>query len=213
MGKKLFSYNPDVQKNAYLNWRTDTEDQTQNLYVIAADYADAAITLINVILEDNRDKKADALIMPILYCIDQSIELYMKAIIRCIEELNGDVLSKLRYHDIEELKRIMVGRIKKHDIITNGLENHLAPVTLYIDDLYQKIKGTTNNGKTDIHIDFARYPFSLEGVPHFYIVDSDNVVIDVENLSERFVEIRSSLEEVYSKYESEKQTALEQRNE
>ena len=91
MSKELFSYNIDIDKNAYLNWRTDRHDNAHNLYVLASDYADGAITLIDCILVDNRDKKADALIMPIMYSIDQSIELFLKAIIREIEELEDEV--------------------------------------------------------------------------------------------------------------------------
>ena len=79
---ELFSYNPDISKNAYLNWNTDKNDYAYNMYLLASDYADGAITLINSILIDNRDKKADALIMPVLYCIDQSIEVYIKAVLR-----------------------------------------------------------------------------------------------------------------------------------
>lgn len=213
MGANLFSYNSDIRKNAYLNWRTSNEDLTHNLHVLASDYADAATTLINVVLEDNRDKKADALIMPILYDIDQAIELYLKAIIRCIEELEGDSISKYTRHDIEELEQAMIGKIKKHDIKTAGLTKHLEPVTSFIDELYQKIKSTTADGKTEVNIDFARYPFNVDGISHFYVIDADNVTIDVENLGTRFEAIREALEEIYSKYEAEKHVALEIANE
>ncbi|MGN9235493.1 hypothetical protein ACTM8Z_09430 [Atopobiaceae bacterium HCP3S3_D6] len=110
--KDIFSYNIDLSRNAYLNWRTDKVDQAHNLYVLASDYADGAVSLVNVILEDNRDKKADALIMPIMYCIDQSIEVYLKAIIRRIEMITGDVRSNFKTHDIKELYNALKGHIK-----------------------------------------------------------------------------------------------------
>lgn len=205
MSEALFSYNPDVGKNAYMNWRTDSKDQTHNLYVLASDFAEGAETMINAILSDNKDKKADALIMPILYSIDQSIELYIKAIIRLLEELSGGSISKYKHHDIAMLKDSLVGKIKEKQTTTKGLEKHLKPVSDFIDELYSKIKCKDGNGKDVIKIDFARYPFDIEGNPHFYIEEPGNVVIDIENLSSKFEEIRNCLESLYLMYESEKE--------
>lgn len=196
MTKNIFSCNSDTRKNAYMNWRTDHIDQAYNLYVLASDYADGAETLIKCILYDNLDKKADALIMPILYSIDQSIELYMKSVIRELEESMGTV-SNYKIHDIDNLKSIMMACIKKRLNKTKGLEKHLQPVTSFIDELYQKIKVTDSEGQTCTNIDFARYPITAEGIPHFYVEASDNIVIDVENLGMRFSEIRNSLESLY----------------
>ena len=71
---ELFSSNCDIRKNAYLNWRTRQGDPAYNLHIMASNFADSALTLINAVLQDNTDKKADTLIMPILYSIDQAIE-------------------------------------------------------------------------------------------------------------------------------------------
>lgn len=139
MAKNIFSFNLDIRKNAYLNWRMDRNDQAHNLYVLASDYADGAIALINCVLLDNSDKKADALIMPVLYNIDQSIEVYLKAIIREIEELLGGTVSIYKTHDINELKNTLVAHIKIKEIKTKGLEKHLQPLSLFIDELYKKI--------------------------------------------------------------------------
>lgn len=205
MNKDLFSHNTDIKKNAYLNWRTDRHDNAHNLYVLASDYADGAIALINCILVDNRDKKADALIMPIMYSIDQSIELFLKAIIREIEELEATIISNYKTHDIEDLLKIMVAHIKKKEVKTKGLEKHLKPVTSFISELYKQIKSNDENGHTSLNIDFARYPISPEGNPHFYVESTENVVIDVENLKSRFNEIRNSLESLYYMYEAERE--------
>lgn len=195
---KLFSYNPDIRKNAYLNWRTKASDPAHNLYVLASGYADGAVALIDTVLKDNHDKKADGLIMPILFSIDQSIELYIKAIIRQIEEQSGGLVSKYTHHDIAELERLMEAKIKNAEKKTAGLKKHLKPLTEFIDELYVEIKGKAN-------IDFARYPFSANGDAHFYVKEKDNVVIDVENLRERFVSITDSLEGLYFMYEAKKE--------
>lgn len=205
MATPIFSYNADIKRNAYLNWRTDKIDHSSNLYIFASNYADAAIALINTILEDNRDKKADALIMPILYDIDQSIELYIKGIIRCIEEVIGDQISIYKTHDIYALERELISKIQRKESSSKGLEKHLSPVSAYIDELYQKIRSKADNGRLEVNIDFARYPFNVDGMAHFYIKENDNVVIDVENLGHRFIEIRDSLEALYLMYNNERE--------
>lgn len=205
MSKDIFSYNSDIYKNAYLNWRTDKHDDAHNLYVLASDYADGAIALINVILDDNCDKKADALIMPIMYCIDQSIEVFLKAIIREIEELTGDTVSNYKSHDINDLLTIMVSHIKKKESKTKGLEKFLKPVSSFIEELYKKIEVVDGEGHRSLNIDFARYPISPEGKTHFYIEAEENVVIDTENLGIRFSEIRECLEGLYYMYEAERE--------
>lgn len=199
---KIFSYNADIKKNAYLNWRTDCKDTTHNLYVLANDYAQGAMTLMDCILQDNSDKKADALIMPIFYSIDQSIEVYLKAIIRKIGELTENPGAIQKTHDIKELKSNMVAIIKKREIRTNGLTKHLQSLTEFIDELYEKIK---KEGEPHPNMDFARYPVTNKGVPHFYIIDPENVVVDVENLKRRFFEINNSLKALYCMYEAQQE--------
>jgi hypothetical protein len=198
--KDIFSHNKDISRNAYLNWRIDENDQASNLFALASDYSDGAISLINSILEDNRDKKADALIMPILCCINHAIEVYMKAILRTIEVLNGASVSDYNTHNIKALYGALLGHIKKVSAKTSGLDKHLRSLDLYIDELYSKIQITNAAGVSRSGIDFARYPISADGTPHFYVNADENVVIDVENLGVSFNEIRGSLEALYLMY-------------
>ncbi len=202
MKKNIFSSNGDIRKNAYMNWRTMPDDMAYNLEVLAEDYAGAAITLINSILQENRDKKADALIMPILYTIDHSIELYIKSIMRIIETQSGSLVSNYTSHDIEDLMHQMTALIKRTEPKTKGLQKHLKPVNDYIDELYSKIKIKNESGKTEVRIDFARYPFTADGDSHFYLDDPENVIIDIENLGKCFIEIRDSLQALYLMYEN-----------
>ena len=44
---ELFSSNCDIRKNAYLNWRTRQGDPAYNLHIMASNFADSALTLIN----------------------------------------------------------------------------------------------------------------------------------------------------------------------
>ncbi len=200
--KAIFSYNQDVSRNAYLNWRIDVLDNAENFYVLASDYADGAIALMNTVLADNSDKKADGIIMPILYCIDQSIELYLKAIIRKIDMIGEDEPKRVT-HDIRKLLNQLISLINIKETNTEELNDALDPLKCYIDELYSKIQIVGKDGHTKPGIDFARYPISTEGISHFYINSDDNIVIDVENLGMRFDEIRETLDGLYLLYDSE----------
>lgn len=142
-----------------------------------------------------------------MYCIDQYIELTTKAVIWLVEDLLGEARSKITTHDIAQLKQTMVSRIKKKETKTAGLEKVLQPVTDYIDALYAKIKTTDDKGRPVINIDFARYPFSVDGESHFYISDPENVVVDIEKLAEWFQQIRDSLDGLYYMYSDEWENA------
>ena len=43
-------------------------------------------------------------------------------------------------------------------------------------------------------MDFSRYPFSKDYQEHFYVKETVNVVVDLENFVERFAEIGESLD-------------------
>ena len=55
--KKIFDYNVNINKTAYMNWRTDSTSPIMNMNIIASAYFDSALTLLNSCLEANYDKK------------------------------------------------------------------------------------------------------------------------------------------------------------
>lgn len=213
MSKSIFSYNVDVNKTAYLNWRTDKYDNAHNLTVLGEGFAQAAFLLMDQILIDNRDKKADGLILPILYDIDQAIEVYIKAILRLLNELNEEKVENYTSHDIESLFNQMVSKIKKKEITTKGLGKFLQPLSLYISDLYEKIKTLDERNRVVVNIDFARYPTDANGNPHFYVATYGNVVVDIENLRTHFKEVMDCLESIYLQYSIEREAFLEYKSE
>ena len=194
----IFSYNADISKNAYLNWRIETFDTPHNFSVIANGYHDAAVILINAALVDNHDKKADSIILPILYCIDQSFEVIIKATLYYLEVLNGQQPSKYNHHDIKALRKTMEGQIKKLEGRTAGLQDCLEPVDGYINELYSKIMPDGSNKPA---MDFARYPIDSDGKPHFYVAQLDNVVIDMENLRTWYEDAYERLDGLFVKYQ------------
>lgn len=199
MSKEIFSSNGDIRKNAYINWRTHENDDINNLHVLAEGYGKATKILIQQTLEDNSDKKADSLIFPILYGLNQAIELYEKCITLQVHTLLGQKYIIPINHDINQLFGEMKSVISKKESSTKGLTKHLSPLEKYISELYTYIK--VNQGKPDI--DFSRYPIRVDGSSHFYIESKDNVTVDMEALQKSIDAIFESLEGLFSMYRDE----------
>lgn len=60
--EKIFSYNEDIDKTAYMNWRTRQHQPIHDMMIIADGYMKAAIMLAQDCLQDNGDKKADIVV-------------------------------------------------------------------------------------------------------------------------------------------------------
>lgn len=195
--KPIFSSNRDIYKNAYMNWRTSRYDEVENLKVIGEGFQDAAVTMLETLLQDNSLHQADSLIFPILYSIDQSIELCLKAILNELDLIEERKPGKNISHDIKGLYHTMVSRIERKEKNIKGLQVSLKDLSDYIDELYEHI------GREKPKLDFARYPFDTDRNPHFYVCSTENVVIDLENLLERFNQMMHTLDGIYLKYRHE----------
>lgn len=202
--EKIFSYNPDLSKNAYMNWRMQTGNDAiaANLTAIAEGFSQAALHLIEEIYKDNTDKKADALVFPIMYSIDHAIELYLKAIIYTLEALMDIETNPNGYltHDSKLLFDIVCTRIqeKEGEQKAKELQGLLHPVEDYIKELYSYIQ-TENKPQ----MDFARYPLDPTGKAHFYVCASENVVINLECLRASFSEIFENFQNLFLMYYDE----------
>ena len=164
--KQIFSTNPNTHGNAYLNWRMCKEDVSENLYQMGCAYGYSAKLLLKDCLSNNSDYRADALIFPIMFGINQYIELSAKSIIRKFEIIDDVEIKKKTTHDILSLLSQLKDIIKNHrNGDDDGLDKHLEPVQSYIDELYPLIK--SEKGKP--HIDYARYPMDTDGNPFFYV--------------------------------------------
>lgn len=203
--KDIFSYNKDIEKNAYMNWRTQRFDQIQNMIVIAEGFRDSSLLLVEQILKDNTDKKADNLIFPILFNANHSIEVYLKAINWTQNKLLNKDDTFAKTHDLVILFRNVVNlenelnypQDKKafHDMLDN--------LNSYINELYRKIERTVEakkGNKTIYDIAFSRYSLNMDLEPQFYINTFDNVVVDLENFLIVFKIIFDSLQSLSLHY-------------
>ncbi|AIC92714.1 hypothetical protein [Shouchella lehensis] len=204
--KDIFSYNNDIQKNAYMNWRTHHYDQIHNMIVVAEGFSDSALLLVKETLKDNTDKKADNLIFPILFNANHSIEVYLKAICWTQNQLLNKQETFEGNHNLE-------GLFKKVVDLENELNNSndkevfhemLSDLKAYIYELYGKIERTVKDKKGNdkiIHdITFCRYSLNNDLEPQFYINTFDNVVVDLENFLTVFLSIFNNLQSLSAHY-------------
>lgn len=202
----IFSSNSDIYKNAYMNWRTSRYDEVRNLKVISEGFQYAATTMLETLLQDNSCHQADSLIFPILYSIDQSIELCFKAILNELDLLEEKKPNNYTNHDIRLLYNTMVSQIKRKETKNKGLQSVLKDISEYINELYEHIGGEKPK------LDFARYPFDTDRNPHFYVCSMEHVVVDLENLLLRFNRMMDALEGIYLMYRHEIEVKEEWQN-
>lgn len=200
--KDIFSYNVDINKNAYMNWRTNKHEHIKNMIVIAKGFMMSSIILVEQILNNNRNKNADIVVFPILFNANHAIELYLKAITWTLniildkhEKIEGN-------HDIKQIFNVVCSRVNEFEKSKEKKEQ-FKKLTInlkdYLNELYIKIEDKSN-GKYKDNMDFSRYPFNTKYVNHFYIDQFDNVVIDLENFLLRFTEIGTNLNTIAEHY-------------
>ena len=203
--KDIFSYNSDIRKNAYMNWRTQRFDHIHNMIVIAEGFSDSALLLVKEILKDNTDKKADNLIFPILFNANHSIEVYLKAICWTQNQLLDKNDTFDGNHNLEGLFRKVVNLENELNSSNDKAVFHemLSNLKTYIYELYGKIERTVDkkgNNKTIHDITFCRYSLNNDLEPQFYINTFDNVVVDLENFLTVFKGIFDNLQSLSTHY-------------
>lgn len=201
--KNIFSQNPDVDKTAYLNWRTNRHDHINNMIVIGGGFMSSALLLAKNILEDNHDKKADNLIFPILFNINHGIEVYLKAIAWQLNILENNKESFIPNHQLKELLENVKALVYSFESGTEKIDRFdemIEPLDNYISELYSKIEKVKPNGNVIYSIDFSRYTLDNKMEPQFYINELDNVMVDLEYFLEVFTDIRSSLDSIAKHY-------------
>lgn len=189
----IFKGNEDYRKSAFLNWRTSNREDIGNLLVLAEGFLDSAIQLTKDCLADNADKKADALIFPILHNANHGIELYLKAMIWTLNKLIGLELKIEGKHNIQQMFSTVRSKIKTHkdqDWLKHFDEQN-SELEKYIEELFTLISGY---GKGD-NMDFSRYPINDKYENHFYIDQLNNIEIDLENLEIKLTQIKDALDE------------------
>lgn len=204
--KKIFDYNININKTAYMNWRTDSTDPILNMNIIASAYFDSALTLLNSCLEDNYDKKADVLIFPVFFSINHGIELYVKSIFWSMNKLLGYNKPYPSNHNIRCIWYAAKDKIVKYGFgyghEKNDFEKMIVTLESYLNELYENIMVDEKKdiNKAYHNIDFSRYPLNNKYEDHFYLKECENVVVDLEYLFDVVTNIKKCLSSLADYY-------------
>lgn len=194
--KDVFSYNADINKNAYMNWRTERHNPIGSMNAIADGYFQSALLLAKECLRNNYDKKADAVIFPMLFSVNHGIELYIKSICWSLNILLGYKKKYKENHNIKGLWDAVKQKVKEfgfgYDHPEESFKKMTTTLELYIEELATKIM-KDNKDTAYYNIDFSRYPMNNQDDYHFYMKTYENVVIDLENFVKVFTEIGDNL--------------------
>ena len=196
----IFQSNSDINKTAYLNWRTGFAHTSRGQFVVMGEaFFSTAYNLIQQCLLDNGDKKADSWIFPIMFNVVHGIEVYLKAINAAL----SFVLNKERSitdggHDLKALygtarKLIIEYKSSNKCVTTKEMFRGIKVVGKFIDNIYAKTDDMT----------FARYPLAKDKQGHFYIDTFENEVIDLALLAEQIVYVYKMLNYIYEMPELE----------
>lgn len=197
MGKKLetiFQYNADIDKTAYLNWRTGFAHTSRRQFVVMGEaFFATAYNLIQQCVLDNKDKKADSWIFPIMFNVVHGIEVYLKAINTALSV----VLNKERGvaeggHDLKALcgtaRNLIIEYKTQHkNTTTEQMFQAIKVVEKFIANIYEKTSDMT----------FVRYPLTKDKEGHFYIDTFENEVVNLEIFLEQIVYVYKMLDFIY----------------
>lgn len=190
----IFQCNADINKTAYMNWRTGFADGSRRQFIIIGEaFFTSAYHLVKECLNDNSDKKADSWIFPILFNVIHGTELYLKA----INSVLSAILGKKRGiteggHDLKTLcgtaRNLIIEYKNLHkDNTTEQMFTAVKVVERFIDNIYAKTDDMT----------FARYPMDKDKNGHFYIQNLENEVVDLILLRDQISVIYHMLEYIY----------------
>lgn len=193
-----------------MNWRTERNNQINNLIVIANGYMESSITLAESLLQNNSGKRADILIFPILFNANHAIELYLKSIEWSLNKLldNGQKIETI--HNIKQIFNTVKKRVDEFekdkedkntfDEMTEELKCYIEELDSIINNINNRDRNRDRNNKNKNNMDFSRYPFDTDYRNHFYVDEFRNVVVDIENFVIRFKEIYRNLDCISKHY-------------
>ena len=159
---------------SFISWRMRDGEDSHKYAEQGEGYFVSSIILLEQCLVENRDRKGDSVIFPILFNIEQGIELYLKGFIYLIRENGATVDFKISTHNIKELsenfQRVISSWSSNYTIACRDFNY----VDKLIDLLFEKTTDCT----------YARFPFNNSGNGHFYVNSDKNIIIDMKILLE-----------------------------
>ncbi|SHJ23541.1 hypothetical protein SAMN05444401_2581 [Clostridium amylolyticum] len=190
----IFSYNKDIRKTAYMNWRTDPNNTEANFGVIANGYFISAKVLTEKYIENNIRKDADVVIYPILFNTIHGIELYLKAIYMKLAYILKKEQQYAGGHNIKGLLGMvsnLVKELKNNKEQFKQYKNIIKDVEQFIDEVYLK---------TD-KMDFARYSVDNKKKENYFYIDNiENEIVNLPVLLDKINKMHEALEQLLSHF-------------
>ena len=169
-----FEFSGDILNSAYLTWRFDAKRNVETkFYELGKAYFTTALLLIDTCLANNRDKKADTWIFPIMFHVVHGIEVYLKGfrsqykILTKLKTKEYQVPNTKRRHEINDLCDDVLDLLSKNDDKIIHAEFNF--VRKFIEILFKNTSDMT----------FARYPRKNNKTDHFYVSQTKNITIDL----------------------------------
>lgn len=174
--KKIYYRNLRDQPHfAYMSWRMCSREESDCYKEQGEAYIVSAIILLEQCLIDNRDRKGDAVIFPILFNIEQGIELFLKAYLILISKYVVDYELPKKNHNLKGLissfEKVMTDL--NQDTAATGLCGFIN-IKIFVDLLFENSDDCT----------FARFPYDIKDHKHFYVDSRESIIVDMKNLSE-----------------------------
>ena len=173
-----------ARSRVFLNWRMNLNDRESNYATMADGYRLAVRRLFNSLLDDNSLHEADAVIYPVIFCAHQCAELYLKAIIIALSEVQGRNPWAESIPNTHSFNELIDAVNKKFDNKDECLIRNPGTETFYkMLDLFNQL------GVTDsyYHPDFARYPENAPTKNHprkeYPFVTDDSLVFHIQELA------------------------------
>lgn len=204
--------------HAYLNWRysTFTKYPYDKFDIMAESYFDATQILLDNIIQNNYDKRADSVIFSILFSFHHYVEVKIKAIMNYYVYLDSNNKALIKYlgtqkngdtvlkpypdneHNIyrlyKELTKIIkfsnLTKIEKSDKRFIYLQSYLEQI-----NKYQIFRDSPQ-------LDFTRYPIGKKEKNYFYTNTEKNITISPINFKKISNEIELELSGLFYQLEN-----------
>jgi hypothetical protein len=184
-----FNFSGNLPSSAFLTWRFGSKNEVETkFYELGKTYFDTALAMMQICLTDNRDKKADVWIFPILFHVVHGIEIYLKGfnsqyrIFTKVSQFEYQETKIEGQHDIQQLCNVTLSLLRGNK--DKDLLKEFGFVKQFIDILYAHTKDMA----------FARYPLATDKTEQFYVSQGENISIDLEVLTAWVTRIASILE-------------------
>lgn len=168
-----------TEQCAFLNWRMDKLDRSQNYAMMAEGYWKAAVRLLDSLLGDNAGHDADPIVFPILFDAHQSLELYLKATRIAVCEAKGANPWSVNIKSIHDLDKLTSSLNSALDAGDERLTRTKETTTYF--ELVDLLKSVGDDSGGGYYVDFARYPEKESGKSYVF-VRSDRFVLKLEEL-------------------------------